>query len=113
ARNGNLVRLYDPTLAADLQELTDQYRWYCAASGCQYVLRLSERLDGQLRQRHILLRTGFFAWHQWEKDSLKAGADDANSGDSFTRWAVNIRPQGSLEKVEVLFKDHAERGMSA
>jgi len=111
SRNGNLIRLYDPTLIGDLQELREHYNWYCADAGCQYVLRLSERIDGQLRHRHILLRAGFFEWHQWERNILKAGADNPNSGDSFTRWSVNIRPQGNLEKVEILFKDQAQQGL--
>lgn len=111
AHEGNLIRLYDPTLASDIQELSKQYASYCIASGCQYVLRLSERINGQVHQRHILLRAGFFAPFRWEINGLRSGADDPNSSDSLTRWAVNIRSQDNLEKVEVLFKDHAENGL--
>jgi len=111
AHTGNLIRLYDPTQASDLQELREQYNLYCADAGCQYVLRITESVGGQLHQRHILLRAGFFDWGDWEENILKPGADDPNSEDSFIRWAVNIRPLGELEKVEVLFKNHAQNGL--
>ncbi|HEY0062052.1 MAG TPA: M66 family metalloprotease, partial [Telluria sp.] len=110
SRTGNLIALFDPTNAQDLQAIaanTGTHPWYCHASGCDYTLRV-RYADGTII--HRVLSGGFRDWFK-PTDPVPAGASDPLNKASFTRWVVNVPGNKAISKIELLDTPMVWKGM--
>ncbi|KVZ43654.1 M66 family metalloprotease [Burkholderia ubonensis] len=108
---GNLIRTFDPTVAADRQAIavdTGVYPWYCQGTGCDYTLRVTY-VDGSRVYR--VLQGGFRTW--WTPSVLNPRATDPLSADSFKVWAINVPGNKGIAKIEVLDTPMVWNGMPA
>lgn len=112
--NGNLQRLFDPTRAADREEVqpnTGRYFWHCRNRGCDYTFRVTHA-GGVIR--HYMLNRGFrsfFTNNANDFSDLRDRAQDPNSGNSFMVVAVNIPADLPIVRVELLDTPRAFDGL--
>jgi hypothetical protein len=109
---GNLIRLIDPTVQAQLDSIqpnTSTYYWWCRAYGCDYTLRV-RYAKGTVR--HVALQGGFRPWNG-EQQPVVAAASDPLSGSSFRRWTVNVPDDGAIASIELLDTPQVWKGLPA
>ena len=112
AFKGNLVRMIDPTLAADRASIvpdTSANPWYCRNGGCDYTLRLTYA-DGSVA--HRLLQGGFRPFNQ-ARGTPTAAAADPLKPDSFLQFAVHVPADKPLVRIELLSTPMAWEGLPA
>jgi len=107
AFTGNLIRTVDPTDAAQRAEVrfykspfngSGAGRWYCTNSGCDYTLRV-QYTSGEVR--HVMLQ-GAFRRFDDAGGAFLAESQNANHGDSFRHFVVNVPASAPLQRIELL-----------
>ncbi|GAB3345918.1 M66 family metalloprotease [Lysobacter tyrosinilyticus] len=109
---GNLRRYIDPTdttQRASIVPNTGTYPWYCHDGGCDFTVRVTYS-NGSVR--HVLLQNGFRPWFQPTAEP-PASAGDANDGNSFRTWVVQVPATAAIAKVELLDTPMAWNGLPA
>ena len=109
-RTGNLVRVFDPTVADDLKAIvpnTGTYPWYCMAGGCDYTVRVTYADGSKL---HRVLEGGFRDWFK-PSTAVSASRSVPTSGDSFTKWVINVPGAKAIQRVELLDTPMVWNGM--
>lgn len=112
SRTGNLVRVFDPANAQDLQAITPNtgtYPWYCVASGCDYTVRVTYADNSQILR---VLEGGFRPWFQ-PAGAFPAAVSDAADNASFTAWVINVPAAKVIRKIELLDTPMVWNGMPA
>ncbi|MBV7259904.1 M66 family metalloprotease [Erythrobacter crassostreae] len=109
---GNLLRRFDPTIAADRAAFeTDrgEYYWYCKGTGCDYTLRVTYA-DGSVL--HRVLKNAFRPWFT-PRDPVRDSAFDPADGDSQRLWAINVPGDQAIARLELLDTPRVWEGMPA
>ena len=104
---GNLIRNVDPTDAAQRAEVrfykspyngTGAGRWFCSNSGCDYTLRV-RYANGNVR--HVLLQ-GAFRNFDDAGGAFRPNSSNANHGDSFRSYVVNVPADSAIQRIDLL-----------
>lgn len=107
AFTGNLIRTIDPTDAAQRAEVryyrspyngSGGGRWYCVNSGCDYTLRVRYS-NGTVR--HVMLQGAFRAFDD-AAGAFRPNSGNANHGDSFRSYVVNVPADAAIQRIDLL-----------